>query len=300
MASQPTPNHEVFALRYAVQHDRTARENYLFHDGHDSLMPQDYFIWAIRTGERVIIVDTGFTEEMAKKRKRTFLRSPVSALARIGIDAEAVRDVVITHMHYDHAGNLNQFPRARFHVQDTEMEYCTGRCMCHDMLRRPFEVEDVLSAVRHLYEGRIVFHEGDAELAPGVTLHLVGGHTLGQQVVRVATQRGFVVLASDGAHYWSNIRERKPFPLVANVALMLEGYARIDALADGPDHVIPGHDPAVLSRFPSWPGDPDIALLHQAPLAATSTASTASTALSTAASDTALVLEAQTTDGASR
>lgn len=266
MVSEPTPNYEVFALRYAVQHDRTARENYLFYDGHDAPMPQDYFIWAIRAGERVIVVDTGFAEDMAVKRKRTFLRTPVAALAKIGIDASSVRDVVITHMHYDHAGNLGQFPRAVFHLQDSEMEYCTGRCMCHDLLRRPFEVEDVLSAVRHLYEGRIVFHDGDAELLPGVKLHLIGGHTLGQQVVRVNTKRGQVVLASDGAHYWSNIRERKPFPLVANVALMLEGYARIDALADGPDHVIPGHDPAVLSRFPTLPDDRDIALLHELPL----------------------------------
>lgn len=268
MVSESAPNYEVFALRYAAQPERTVRENYLFHDGHDGPMPQDYFIWAIRAGERVIVVDTGFTAEMARKRKRTFLRSPDTALATIGIEASQVRDVVVTHMHYDHAGNFDLFKQARFHVQDKEMQYCTGRCMCHDLLRRPFERQDVVAAIRHLYDGRLVFHDGDSELAPGVTLHLIGGHTLGQQVVRVSTKRGHIVLASDGAHYWSNIRERKPFPLVADVALMLEGYARIDALADGPDHVIPGHDPAVLSAFPTWPGDGDVAMVHETPLIA--------------------------------
>ncbi|WP_070105633.1 N-acyl homoserine lactonase family protein [Burkholderia plantarii] len=267
MISPLAPNHEVFALRYAVQPDRTARENYLFYDGHDGPMPQDYFIWAIRDGQRVIVVDTGFTSEMAARRHRVFLRSPGAALERVGIDAAKVSDVVITHMHYDHAGNFDLFSNARFHVQDLEMQYCTGRCMCHELLRRPFERQDVIAAVRHLYDGRLVFHDGDAELAPGVSLHLIGGHTLGQQVVRVSTRRGHLVIASDGAHYWANIRERRPFPLVADVARMLEGYARIDALADGPDHVIPGHDPAVLSTFPRWPGDPDTALLHEPPLA---------------------------------
>ncbi|WP_116141709.1 N-acyl homoserine lactonase family protein [Trinickia diaoshuihuensis] len=267
MNSTFPPEYEVYALRYAVQPDRTARENYLFYDEHDGPMPQDYFIWAIRDEARVIVVDTGFTAEMAAKRKRTFLRSPIAALAGIGIDASQVRDVVITHMHYDHAGNLDAFPQARFHVQDKEMQYCTGRCMCYDLLRRPFEKYDVITAVRHLFEGRLVFHDGDETLAPGVSLHLIGGHTLGQQVVRVHTKRGYIVLASDGAHYWSNIRSRKPFPLVADVMLMLEGYTRIDALADGPEHVIPGHDPAVLTTFPTWPSSGDVALLHEAPIA---------------------------------
>ena len=159
-------------------------------------------------------------------------------------------------MHYDHAGCLDLFPAAAVHVQDREMAFCTGRPMGHEALRTAFRAEDVVSAVRHVHAGRVRFHDGSGAIAPGVTLHLVGGHTAGTQVVRVPTARGWVVLASDTTHLWANIRERNPFPIVADVTAMLEGYRQVESLADGPDHVIPGHDPLVRTRFPTLPGIP--------------------------------------------
>ena len=103
--------------------------------------------------------------------------------------------------------------------------------------------------VRRAYAGRVRFHDGDAELAPGVSLHLVGGHTMGLQVVRVATRRGWVVLASDAAHFYANMDEIRPFPIVYSLADMVEGYGRLRALADSREHIIPGHDPLVLERY---------------------------------------------------
>jgi len=96
-----------------------------------------------------------------------------------------------------------------------------------------------------------VYHDGTAELAPGITLHRVGGHTRGLQVVRVHTQRGWVVLASDAAHFYANWQERRPFPIVDNVAAYLDAFTTIEALAGSPQHVIPGHDPQVLARYPA-------------------------------------------------
>ncbi len=128
-------------------------------------------------------------------------------------------------------------------------------------------MEDVTAAIGLLYEGRLVLHDGDASLAPGIDLYRVGGHTPGQQVVRVATQRGAIVLASDGAHFWANLSARNPFPILVDVPAILDGFDRIESLADGPDHVIPGHDPAVLTRFPAWRSDIDIVALHEAPIA---------------------------------
>ncbi len=69
------------------------------------------------------------------------------------------------------------------------MAYCTGRCMCHGMLRGAFEADDVAGMVHRLFEGRVEFHDGDCELAPGITLHKLGGHTKGLQVARVNTKR---------------------------------------------------------------------------------------------------------------
>jgi glyoxylase-like metal-dependent hydrolase (beta-lactamase superfamily II) len=266
-AISASQEYEVFALRYATHAERRSAENYLGHDPHDnSSMPLDFYIWAIRNGERTIVVDTGFTAAMAAKRGRSYLHSPVDLLHTIGIDAQDVQDVVITHMHYDHAGNIDAFPNATLHLQEAEIAYCTGRCMCHDTMRKPFEPQDVASAIYRLYEGRVRFANGDAHIAPGVSLHLLGGHTAGLQVVRIRTRRGYLVLASDGAHYWDNLRARRPFPIVLDVARMLDGHGTIEKLADGPDHIVPGHDPAVRTRFPAWRGHPDIVASHEEPL----------------------------------
>lgn len=119
---------------------------------------------------------------------------------------------------------------------------------------------------RSLFEGRLVFHKGSSKLADGIFLHQVGGHTKGLQVVTASTVRGEIVLASDAAHYGNNIRERRPFPIVVDVEGMLEAHARIESLADGPYHIIPGHDPKVLDVFPRLAGNSNIALLHAHPV----------------------------------
>ena len=258
--------YEIVAIRYGTQQDRTAASNFLFPDDHSAHMPIDYYVWAITGGGRAIVVDTGFSHATAEARGRRLMRSPVEGLALAGIDAASVKDVVLTHLHYDHAGCMNDFPAATFHLQDAEMAFATGRCMCHRVLRIPMEVEDVTTAVRHVFADRVTFHDGTATIAPGITLHLVGGHSGGLQVVRVATARGYVVLASDAAHYWANIRTRNPFPLVVDVARMAEGWRICEELADGPDHVIPGHDPAVLTRFPSLPGCAEVVRVDLAPI----------------------------------
>ncbi len=105
--------------------------------------------------------------------------------------------------------------------------------------------------VHRLYEGRVAFVEGDRTLAPGITLHLVGGHSSGLQVVRVKTRRGFVVLASDATHFYRNLEEKRPYPVAASIADVLDGYDKLTQLADSANHVIPGHDPLVLSRYPA-------------------------------------------------
>lgn len=243
---------DVFAIRYARHAGRIAADNYLgkvdFHDAESDL---DYYVWVLRRGEEIYLVDTGFGEEAARQRSRELFMRPAAGLALLGIDAAQVKNVILTHLHYDHAGTLVDFPAATFHVQDAEPTYVTGRCMCHAPLRHPYDVEDIVQYVRKLYAGRVTFHNGTAQVAPGLTLHLVGGHTRGLQIVRVWTQRGWVVLASDASHLYGNIGNSAPFPIVYNVGDMLEGYRIVRELADSEDHIVPGHDPQVMLRYPA-------------------------------------------------
>ena len=243
------PDYEIFCVKYAERPGRRP-EHFIGGDPHDAPMPMDYFVWLVRNQERAILVDTGFTAKMAI-RGRVLLRTPAEGLALIGAKAAEIRDVIITHLHNDHVGTFYDFPNARFHVQDREMRYVTGRHMLHHVFRRPYEVEEVVGMVRLVYQNRVVFHDGETEIAPGISVHHIGGHTMGLQSVRVHTRRGWVVLASDASHYYEHFEQNRCFPLVYHVGEMLEGFAKLKQLANSPRHIVPGHDPLVLRRYPA-------------------------------------------------
>jgi glyoxylase-like metal-dependent hydrolase (beta-lactamase superfamily II) len=154
-------------------------------------------------------------------------------------------------MHYDHVGTFFDFPNAVFHIQDDEMSFVTGRYMRHARFAHSFEPDDVVGMVRMLFKGRVVFHKGAEDLAPGLSLHHIGGHTPGLQSVRVHTRRGWVVLASDATHYYEHLETGRCFPSIFNLGHVLEGYDTLRRLADSPRHIIPGHDPLVMARYPA-------------------------------------------------
>jgi glyoxylase-like metal-dependent hydrolase (beta-lactamase superfamily II) len=242
--------HEVYAVAYA-SHARMRSENYVFGDPHDEMTSITYYVWVIKGPHGIFVVDTGFDEVAAKERARTITHPVGEGLKALGVDPAEVRHIIATHMHWDHAGNYDLFPNARYHVQDTEMAYCTGRCMCHQMLRIPFSERDVHAMVGKLFAYRVEFRDGSEELAPGISVHLVGGHSKGLQCVRVKTRRGYVVLASDCCHLYSHIDEGRVFPITYSIGDTLEGYRKLQKLASSRQHIVPGHDPEVLKIYPA-------------------------------------------------
>lgn len=243
-----TEAYEVYAIRYATRAARR-RDNFIGGDPHDADMPLDYYVWLVRNAQRTVVVDMGFTAEIAQKRKRDYLRTPREGLALLGVDTHTVKDVIVTHLHYDHVGCYADFPTANFHLQDDEMAYATGRYMRHTRFNHGYEVDDVIGIVRLVYKNRVMFHAGSADIAPGLSVHRIGGHTRGLQCVRVFTQRGWVVLASDASHFYEHMEHTRCFPTVFNVGEMVDGYETLRRLADSAQHIIPGHDPLVMQRY---------------------------------------------------
>jgi glyoxylase-like metal-dependent hydrolase (beta-lactamase superfamily II) len=239
---------KVYAIRYATV-ARHASENFIGGDPHERGMDMDYFVWVAISDSKTWVIDTGFNKAAAVKRKRNFLRCPTEGLKLLGVDAATVEDLIVTHLHYDHIGNFDLFPKARFHLQDNELAYATGRHMAKPYFSGAYEVDEVVAMVRNVYDGRVCFHAGDVQLAPNISLHLIGGHTKGLQCVRLWTARGWLVLASDASHYLANMNEGRPFPIVAEVTAMVEGWDKLRALADESGLIIPGHDPEVMKRF---------------------------------------------------
>jgi glyoxylase-like metal-dependent hydrolase (beta-lactamase superfamily II) len=254
-----TPTYEIYAIRYA-RRDARRQDHFIGGDPHDAPMPMDYFVWAAIGRERSFVVDTGFTEAVARRRGREWLRCPAEGLRLVGLDPETATDVILTHLHYDHVGGFHNFPRAEFHLQEPEMHYACGRYMRFPRLAHSFEPDDIAGMVKLNFGGRVRFHNGTAEIAPGVSLHLIRGHSAGLQCVRVSTARGPVVLASDVTHFYENMESGRPFTTAFHIGEMLEGFETLRALAPSPRHIVPGHDPEVMRRYPAAPGLEGIAV----------------------------------------
>jgi glyoxylase-like metal-dependent hydrolase (beta-lactamase superfamily II) len=245
-------SYEVYAIKYSTR-DAKAYEH--FHgsiDPHeDYSMPMDYFIWVAKSNKYTVVIDAGFNETIALQRKRTFLRCPIETLERIGIKAKDVPYVIITHMHYDHVGNLGKFPNSTFVLQENEMAFWTGKYASRKAYRHLVEVEDVLHLVKENFEGRIEFVSGTKEIVPGITVYEAGGHSPGLQFVKVQTDEGNVILTSDVSHYYKNIEEDRPFTVVHDLAGIYNAFDLVRSVSDSKSIIVPGHDPKVMERFPA-------------------------------------------------
>lgn len=239
---------EVYALKYATRVGARS-ENFHGGDPHDAPMRMDYYVWALISPDLTVVVDTGFTPEVAQKRGRTHLRCPAEALASLGIEASSIPMVILTHLHYDHIGNLDMFPAATFVVQEEEIAFWTGRYASRGHFRHHIEVEDVVWLARENFSGRLRFVSGSERLAPGVAVHRVGGHSAGLQIAEVETAKGTVVVASDACHFYENIERDRPFGIVSDVPEMYGAFDVVNTLAETDDCIIPGHDPLVMERF---------------------------------------------------
>jgi glyoxylase-like metal-dependent hydrolase (beta-lactamase superfamily II) len=174
----------------------------------------------------------------------------------LGVDPTVVDLLVITHIHYDHVGNVGLFPGARMPVARAEFEFWTA----DPVAQRPhFAVHADPDAIERLRgaaaEERVVFIEDRAEVAPGISAVLVGGHAPGQLVLEVAGEHGPIVLASDAIHYDDELERERPFGIFVDLADMYRGYSKLRRYAAAGAAVVPGHDPSVMRRFASLDGD---------------------------------------------
>jgi glyoxylase-like metal-dependent hydrolase (beta-lactamase superfamily II) len=255
-AARPNFNHRgvsaaeyrAYAIRYGHRDNVPAHE--AFHRPREAPAGgMDYFVWLITVGRTHVVVDTGFGEAEGTRRGRQFLRSPERGLAELGVDAARIEHVVLSHFHYDHIGGTSLFSNATFYVQAREMAFYTGAGGGMPVIRESIHVPDVLALVSLNYAGRVKFLDGDAELVPGVSVHLASGHTPGMQFVSLQTSRGRAVLTSDASHYYANMEEANVFNTFVDLAGVLRGHQRIRELAASAELIVPGHDPQVLQRL---------------------------------------------------
>ena len=263
-------SYELFALRYGIGRARATSANFMPVPGFEPPATDQSlacYTWVARSAERVVLVDTGCDEATANARGITFERLPQDSLRQLGIAPEEVTDVVLTHLHWDHAGTLDRLPAARVHLHPAEIAHATGPAMGHAFLRRPYAVDQLRTVIGLVHDERVEFTDATTEVAPGLTVHHVGGHTPGTQVVRVPTRRGPVVLAGDARHYDANAHTGVPFPVLVDVVDYCHANRTVDRLGPSPEHVVAGHEPSITRRYPRV--DPDDELVVRLDVAPT-------------------------------
>ena len=247
----PAPIWNLYAFCYARHENRVMSETFIGGNPNELSRGLDYFMWAITGPDRCIVIDSGMTQEKVDSLGRTWIADPIDHLKEVGIDPDHVDEVILTHAHFDHVGNLHRFPKATFTIQDLEMQSITGRDMTHPFFRHAYHKEDVEELVGLLYDNRLKFVHGDGAYAPGIDYHLIGGHSRGQMGLTVNTERGPVFLASDAIHLFEEVDQELPFIVFYNMAEMLEGYRTCARLAGDRAFLVPGHDPLVTQSYPA-------------------------------------------------
>jgi len=210
-------------------------------------------IWLVRGNGHNILIDSGFYHDRFFKdwEVKNFTK-PSDTLVRLGLKPEDITDVIITHMHWDHADGMDLFPNARIWIQKDELQYYAGQAWQSKDTHGGIDEEDVLTLVKLNTQGRVGLVDGDVQqIIPGVTCYTGGKHTFQSQYVGVQTAGGTVVLASDNMYLYENLERHVPIAATLDAASNLRAQDRMKQIAARPELIVPGHDPAVFAKFPN-------------------------------------------------
>jgi glyoxylase-like metal-dependent hydrolase (beta-lactamase superfamily II) len=242
--------YEVYAIQYAGLKDVPVKALIPGADP-DRKLDTAFMIWLIRGHGHTILVDAGFY-------RARFLNDwhpvdyiePSLAIARLGLKPEDITDVIITHLHWDHADGVDLFPNAHVWIQKDELRHYASEAYDKPSNAGVF-AEDVLGLVELDKQGKVTLIDGDGRaIFPGITAYTGGKHTFQSQFIGVNTSAGMVILASDNVYLYENIDRHLPITATLDAKSNLRAQDRMKQMVTDAKFIIPGHDALVMTRFP--------------------------------------------------
>lgn len=178
--------------------------------------------WLLSTADRTILIDAGVP--IGDARLAGCL-NPRSSAELTEVDPAAVTDVVLTHLHWDHVGDVQIFGNARIHVQARELELVTSRWIRRNAFRHLFPAPSTVEWI--LNNPKLNVITSAARIAPGIRTEWVGGHTPGSQIVLVESGATKIAFTGDAVNRLHNIDEDVPPGLLWSMPEALDGLERV-------------------------------------------------------------------------
>jgi glyoxylase-like metal-dependent hydrolase (beta-lactamase superfamily II) len=261
MSQQPRPvAYEAFALRFGIL---PAFPVSGLVAGADPSRTIDVpvMVWLLKGNGRQILIDSGFyRQKFIERWKVRDFRSPAAATEAAGVKPDAITDVIISHVHWDHVDGVDLFPNATVWIQREEYGYYTGEAWQSGSTHGGVDEEDMRALLNVNMRGQLRFVNGDdQEIIPGIRCYTGGRHTWASQFVSATLAAGTAVFASDNVYLYENLDKHVSIAQTLDAASNLKAQDRIRTLASDPRLIVPGHDPAVFTRFPAT-GDGQVAI----------------------------------------
>ena len=253
LAIASTPEYSIRAIRYATAPDFPLSEM-VIGGPKDQKIDVAMVIWLIRGSGHTILFDSGYHRDTFLKdfAMKDYLR-PDEAVKTVGVQPDAVTDIVISHAHWDHLGGIDLFPKAIVWIQKEEYRYYTTDAWQAGGNHDGIDPGDIKELSQLNTEGRVRLVDGDnVEIFPGIRAYTGSRHTYASQYLRVDGNPPFV-LASDNCYLYLNLSTHLASATFSDAdhPANIAQQARMISLAGSPDRVVPGHDPLQFQKFPT-------------------------------------------------
>jgi glyoxylase-like metal-dependent hydrolase (beta-lactamase superfamily II) len=245
------PNYEIYAIKYATL-KAYPLGGLVEGEDRNERIDIGMYVFLVKGGGHNILFDCGFYRpQLMRQWKPADYEIPSAAIEEAGVKAGDITDVIISHIHWDHADGFDLFPNAKIWIQKEELEYYAGEAWSGGKKRTAADPDDIVGLVKMNTEGRLALVNGDAqEILPGITAYIGGKHTYQSQFIGVKSAAGTVVLASDNVYMYLNLEKHEPIAQSLDKQSNLRAQDRMKDIASNPKLIIPGHDPAVMKNFP--------------------------------------------------
>lgn len=225
-------NLELYVIKYgdSLYHSK----HVYYEDTLNKPLPFAWMFYVIRYGKKIILVDTGFRKESLIEFYNIDYKNPLSLLKKLNIDPSQITDVIITHSHFDHIGNVDRFINAKIYIQKDELEN----------FKKYSKNQEILDFFKN-NKNLITFDEAYI-LYDLFKIEKIGSHTIGSSVVSFNHKNKNYILTGDECYLLDNC-QGKMIGTYYDIKKNKKFIEKIKEIAD--KVILTFHDPLIFDKY---------------------------------------------------